>query len=55
VSVSEYGGRSCALISGSSIGFGNGFVVAIGGPWGPFASLVSAGISVMVASQLILW
>jgi hypothetical protein len=55
VSVSEYGGRSCALISGSRIGFGKGFVVSIGGPWGPFASLVSAGISVMVASRLILW
>lgn len=52
VSDSEYGGRSWALNSGSRIGFGKGFVVGIGGPCGPFASFVSAGMSVMAALQL---
>ena len=52
VSVSVYGGRSCALISGSRIGLGNEFIVGIDGPWGLFASLVSAGMSVMAATRL---
>ena len=40
------------LNSGTRIGFGKGWVVGIGGPCGPFASFVSAGMSVMTASQL---